>query len=223
MQRIQSAILPGLIIGILVLVALVGLISSPIEIVQAADIAAETPTVRTDKKAVVAYPVKPTPTKKVKKTPAAKNNKTAAEAQPDSSSCLVSDAYPDSIRQWCELITRHAGEHNLDANLVAALILQESGGDANAYSSAGAVGLMQVMPRDGIAATFQCASGPCFARRPSMDELYDPDFNISYGTRMLEGLNVRHGNIREALRAYGPSDYGYIYADKVLAIYERYR
>jgi len=44
--------------------------------------------------------------------------------------------------------------------LIAAVILQESGGDPSAYSSSGAVGLMQVMPRDGIAAEFMCVNGP---------------------------------------------------------------
>ena len=82
---------------------------------------------------------------------------------------------------------------------------------------------MQVMPRDGIAASFECPNGPCFASRPTIEELQDPDFNIEYGTRMLAGLLGRYGNLREALRAYGPMNSGYSYADKVLAIYENYR
>jgi soluble lytic murein transglycosylase-like protein len=77
---------------------------------------------------------------------------------------------------------------------------------------------MQVMPRDGIAATFQCINGPCFTNRPSIAELKDPAFNVDYGVRMLAGLTERHGDIREALKSYGPYDVGYIYADKVLAI-----
>jgi soluble lytic murein transglycosylase-like protein len=52
-----------------------------------------------------------------------------------------------------------------------------------------------------------------------MAELYDPEFNVRYGTGMLAGLVNRHGNLREALRSYGPGDAGYTYADKVLAIY----
>jgi len=99
-------------------------------------------------------------------------------------------------------------------------MLQESGGNSNAYSHSGAVGLMQVMPRDGIAASFICANGPCFSNRPSSDELFDPTFNIQYGVRMLAGLVSKHGNIRDALYAYGPMDVGYTYADKIISIYE---
>jgi soluble lytic murein transglycosylase-like protein len=111
----------------------------------------------------------------------------------------------------------------MDANLVAAVMLQESGGNSKAYSTSGAVGLMQVMPRDGLAAKFQCAGKPCFASRPSMTELYDPDFNVSYGVRMLAGLVQKTGSTREALRSYGPMDVGYYYADKVLRIYQNYQ
>jgi soluble lytic murein transglycosylase-like protein len=85
------------------------------------------------------------------------------------------------------------------------------------------VGLMQVMPRDGLAASFECINGPCFASRPTIEELQDPSFNVEYGVRMLAGLNARLGGLREALKAYGPMDVGYSYADKVLAIYENYR
>jgi hypothetical protein len=36
---------------------------------------------------------------------------------------------------------------------------------------------------------------------------------------MLAGLLQRYGNMREALRAYGPMDVGYGYADIVMGIY----
>lgn len=132
--------------------------------------------------------------------------------------CSISASYPDNIQQWCALIDRYAGEQGVDPNLVAAVMLQESGGNRDAYSKSGAVGLMQVMPRDGLAASFTCINGPCFASRPSMDELFDPEFNIDYGVRMLAGLINRHGDVREALRAYGPMNYGYRYADIILNI-----
>ena len=106
--------------------------------------------------------------------------------------------------------------------MIAALIWQESGGNPVAYSSSGAVGLMQVMPRDGLAANFICANGPCFASRPTIEELQDPKFNVKYGTAMLAGLLERSGSLRDALKSYGPMDVGYYYADKVLAIYQKY-
>jgi len=140
-----------------------------------------------------------------------------------SNTCKLNAQYPTSVLQWCELITQHADENGLPPSLIAALIWQESGGNPLAYSASGAVGLMQVMPRDGIAASFMCINGPCFSSRPASAELEDPEFNIEYGTRMLAGLFSRHQDIREALMRYGPQDVGYSYADKVLGIYERYR
>lgn len=134
--------------------------------------------------------------------------------------CLVSNKFPTNILQWCIEISKYSEEFDISPNLIAAVMLQESGGNPTAYSHSGAVGLMQIMPRDGIAATFMCINGPCFTNRPSISELQDPDFNIEYGTRMLAGLRERHGNIRDALKYYGPMDMGYAYADKVLAIYD---
>jgi hypothetical protein len=136
--------------------------------------------------------------------------------------CQVSLSYPEGILQWCEIITAQATKAELPANLIAAVILQESGGDASAYSRSGAVGLMQVMPRDGIAATFECINGPCFASRPTIEELLEPGFNVEYGSNMLAGLVNKLGSMREALKAYGPMDVDYSYADRVLAIYENY-
>ena len=136
-----------------------------------------------------------------------------------SSDCTLSTGYPQEIRQWCDLITIYAGKNNLDPNLLAALIWQESGGNPQALSVDGAVGLMQVMPRDGLAARFQCINGPCFAGRPSMNELYDPEFNIAWGSAYLNSLQQSKGSLREALKAYGPANSGYSYADKVLSIY----
>ena len=142
---------------------------------------------------------------------------------PEAGGCEVSLKYPQQIRQWCALITSYSHANGLDPDLVAALVWQESGGDSLAYSKSGAVGLMQVMPRDGAASTFMCINGPCFANRPSIQELQDPHFNVDFGTKMLGGLNARYGDMREALKSYGPMDAGYTYADKVLGIYSSYR
>jgi soluble lytic murein transglycosylase-like protein len=153
----------------------------------------------------------------------AANESQTGENSSLSGNCQVSLSYPIEILQWCAVITEQATQNDLPANLLAALILQESGGDADAFSASGAVGLMQVMPRDGIAADFECINGPCFADRPTIEELQDPGFNVEYGSQMLSGLIATLGSQREALKAYGPMDMGYSYADRVLAIYERYR
>lgn len=145
------------------------------------------------------------------------------DAEQLASSCVVSGAYPQKILQWCDLITQYSDKHGLPPDLIAGLILQESGGNPVAYSKSGAVGLMQVMPRDGLASSFMCVNGPCFSNRPSIAELEDPEFNVAYGTKMLAGLIARHGNYRDALMAYGPKDVGYYYADIVLGHFERYR
>jgi soluble lytic murein transglycosylase-like protein len=152
--------------------------------------------------------------------PLSQNNDQPAQ---ENGECLVSHKFPQEILQWCDTITTLATQAELAPNLVAAIIWQESGGDAAAYSASGAVGLMQVMPSDGIAASFECINGPCFASRPTTDELLDPRFNVEFGTRMLRGLIDRLGSERDALKAYGPMDVDYYYADKVLAIYENYR
>jgi soluble lytic murein transglycosylase-like protein len=147
----------------------------------------------------------------------------ADENSSQSNNCLVSLSYPYDILQWCELITEQATQAELPPDLIAAVILMESGGEETAYSVSGAVGLMQVMPRDGIAASFECINGPCFASRPTIDELLQPEFNVEYGSQMLAGLVSNLGSTREALKAYGPMDVDYSYADRVLSIYENYR
>jgi len=150
-------------------------------------------------------------------------NKTTPSKPKQSDSCQISDKFPEAILQWCELITNYADKHQVEPDLVASMMLQESGGNPTAYSASGAVGLLQVMPSDGIAANFWCANGPCFSSRPTIAELEDPEFNIDYGTRMISALIERTGSIRDGLAAYGPRDVGYYYADKVLAIYDRYQ
>lgn len=151
-----------------------------------------------------------------------------AEAQgPDTGAvapaCTLSRRFPDSVLRWCAWITQYAAQYELPPDLIAALIWYESGGNPDAISRSGAVGLMQVMPRDGLAASFQCINGPCFASRPTTAELLDPEYNIQYGTRLLASLYSRYQDMRLALRAYGPMDVGFGYADKLLAIYEQYR
>jgi hypothetical protein len=136
--------------------------------------------------------------------------------------CDVNSRYPQKITQWCDLITKYSLKYNLDPDLIAALIWLESGGNELAYSHSGAVGLMQIMPRDGLASSFMCANGPCFKDRPSTDELRNPENNIAFGTRFLSNLIHRNGNLRDALKSYGPMDAGYTYSDKVLSIFNRY-
>ena len=202
MNRIQYALFPALLLGILAIVVFASLASTSEE--------------------VQAYALQTNTTAPLaSETTAPSTNQTTA--QPSSPDCSLPIRFPASIRQWCGQIETYARKSGVDAALIASVMLQESGGNVRAYSSSGAVGLMQVMPRDGIATKFQCSGKPCFASRPSMAELYDPEYNISYGTHMLAGLIQRTGSTREALRSYGPMDVGYYYADKVLRILENYQ
>lgn len=133
--------------------------------------------------------------------------------------CLYRARYPEKVTDWCALIESTSASYGLDPLLIAAVMLVESGGQPEVISHSGAVGLMQVMPRDGVASTFQCINGPCFASRPATAELLDPSFNVDFGVRMLSGLINKTGSVRDALKSYGPYDVGYGYADKVIAIY----
>jgi len=147
---------------------------------------------------------------------------TFVDSQLSNDGCAISPSFPANIQRWCSEIEFYSNIYDLDPNLVAAVMLQESGGDPNAYSKSGAVGLMQIMPRDGIAASFNCINGPCFSNRPSMEELFNPEFNIEFGVKMLSNLYGKFGNWRDAFKSYGPMDMGYGYADIVLSIYNTY-
>ncbi len=220
MNGVQKAIFPGIVLGVIALVALTNLLAIPGAAVLAST--EEAPAAAQVDEYGNALPVIFTQQDAPAEEPAPAAEPPAAEAD-DDGGCGVSSSFPSSVLQWCRQITRAASQHGLNPDLVAAVIVQESGGNPDAYSHSGAVGLMQVMPRDGLAAGFMCVNGPCFASRPSMAELYDPDFNIEYGTRMLAGLISKRGSIRDGLMSYGPGNVGYYYADKVLAIYENHR
>jgi hypothetical protein len=230
MFNVQKAILPGTILGIMFLVLVTGLISSPQmglapgpAFAAVGEIAAQSIVLELPAPTALPEPTDVPERTGVPEPTAVVEPQAAAHQEGSDGSCSLGSGFPESIRQWCSLIEKYAGESGVDPNLVAAVMLQESGGNPRAYSKSGAVGLMQVMPNDGLAAGFMCINGPCFASRPSSDELYDPEFNISYGTRMLSGLINKNGDIREALRAYGPMNMGYRYADIILGILNRYR
>ncbi len=194
-MNVQKAIFPAVVVGALMVVGLIRLVIRP------------NLQVRASSPGVVA----------------SSEADQSQAADGGNSSCSLASSYPTDVSRWCDWIEQNANQFGIDPNLVAALILQESGGNPQAYSRSGAAGLMQVMPRDGIAAGFDCVNGPCFSSRPRTDELLDPQFNIQFGVKMLAGLIQKTGDIREALRAYGPMDVGYSYADLVLSIYQNYR
>jgi soluble lytic murein transglycosylase-like protein len=236
MNRIQFAIFPAILLGILITILFASLAKTPETVLAYTNPTNTIPPIPTISLPTASAPGSSTPIAPVPSLsptamtpPTAAPSPTAGKSAPDqaaapsANACSISKRYPRGIQQWCGLIEKYAQTTKLEPNLIAAIMLQESGGDPNAYSASGAVGLMQVMPRDGAAATFQCGTGSCFASRPSTTELFDPEYNLSYGVRMFAGLIQKNGSIREALRSYGPMNVGYYYADKVLAIYKNYQ
>jgi soluble lytic murein transglycosylase-like protein len=92
---------------------------------------------------------------------------------------------PAQIRRWEPLILKAARKYDVDPALIAAVMMTESSGRPDAVSSAGAIGLMQVL------------DGPT-----------DPEANVDLGAKMLSAHLRRFGAIDLALAAYnaGPGN-----------------
>jgi soluble lytic murein transglycosylase len=95
------------------------------------------------------------------------------------------------------IVRGHAEQYDLDPALLAGVIYAESEFDRKAHSSAGAIGLMQLLPAtaEGIA---KRTGGSAFV----VDDLYDPELNVRYGAWYLRHLLDRYGDERTALAAY---------------------
>ncbi len=92
--------------------------------------------------------------------------------------------------------------HNIDFELLQALIATESGFDTNAVSPKGAVGLMQLMPP-----TAQRYGVSGDAKTPLEKKLTDPKTNIKAGSRYLRDLiNLFPGKLELALAAYNAGE-----------------
>jgi hypothetical protein len=92
--------------------------------------------------------------------------------------------------------------HNVDFELLQALIATESGFDANAVSPKGAVGLMQLMPP-----TAQRYGVQGDLKTPIEKKLTDPKTNIKAGTRYLRDLiNLFPGRLDLSLAAYNAGE-----------------
>ena len=97
-----------------------------------------------------------------------------------------------NITKWASLITQYATDNGLDPNLVAAVIEEESKGNPNLISNAGAVGLLQIMPYE---------AG--FTWRPRGYVLRKPAANLEWGTHTLnEIVRQAQGRITLAIMAY---------------------
>lgn len=93
-----------------------------------------------------------------------------------------------------QMLSAAGHEHDLDVDLLASLVMAESGGNSRAVSRAGARGLMQLMP--GTAAEL------------GVEDSFRPEQNVRGGSTYLDALLTRyHDNLSMALAAYnaGPA------------------
>jgi len=128
------------------------------------------------------------------------------------------DSWENTLR-FCEEIESSSAKWGFEPELIATLIMLESGGDPSAISQSGAIGLMQIMSSDGLSRQLY---GDYFSSRPTVLDLLDPGYNIEWGTSHLASLINIYGSLREALFHYGPMDVGYEeYADMVLSVYSQ--
>lgn len=110
-------------------------------------------------------------------------------------SFFIKQAYP---RKYADIIETQAEKYNIDPAFLYGVIRTESNFDPDAQSSAGAVGLMQIMP-----ATFdwlQTHKGT----QPKLDAsaLYDPQTNVEYGAYFLSILEQEYNDETVILSAY---------------------
>jgi len=106
---------------------------------------------------------------------------------PDSTSRSISPIFRPEVQYWADSIVKWASVSSLDPNLVATIMQIESCGDPRAKSSAGAMGLFQVMPFH-----FHASDSP-----------YNPDTNALRGLGYLvRSLSAANGNTRLAMAGY---------------------
>ena len=111
-----------------------------------------------------------------------------------------SPGFVDRLRyplRYEHIVQSHANTYDLDPALLAGVIYTESRFNARAKSSAGAIGLMQLLPETarGIAVR---TGGNGFVVR----DLYEPEINVRYGAWYLRNLLNRYSDERTALAAY---------------------
>lgn len=95
-----------------------------------------------------------------------------------------------------------AARHDIDVELLQALVAAESGFNTQAISPKGAIGLMQLMP-----ATAQRYGVRGDARRTLEAKLHDPQINIAAGSRYLRDLIAMFdGSLELALAAYNAGE-----------------
>jgi soluble lytic murein transglycosylase-like protein len=100
---------------------------------------------------------------------------------------------PVNKSKYADLINKAAERHHVDAKLLHAVIQTESAYNPHAVSTAGAVGLMQLMPDT--------------ARRYGVMDRHDAEQNIDGGARYLKDLLAMfNSNLRLAVAGYNAGE-----------------
>jgi soluble lytic murein transglycosylase len=109
-------------------------------------------------------------------------------------------AWFDRLRyplRYEQIVRGHARNYQLEPALLAAVIYQESKFRADAKSSSGAIGLMQLKPE-----TAQGIAIRTGGSRFQTSDLYNPEINVRYGSWYLRHLLNKYGDEKLALAAY---------------------
>ena len=99
--------------------------------------------------------------------------------------------------EYSEIVEREAQNYNIDPLLVYSVIKAESNFEADAVSSVGAMGLMQIMPE-----TYQWLASREGITEVSQEDLLNPEINIKYGCMFLSILLERYPQLSSAVAAY---------------------
>ena len=131
---------------------------------------------------------------------------------------------PDYRNQYSAVVEQVAGRYGIDAALLHAVILVESGYNPKAISRRGAAGLMQLMPET--------------AKRYGVADVFDPADNVRGGAQYLaELLKMFDNDLRLTLAAYNAGENAVLkygkrippyretaaYVPKVVDFYQKYR
>lgn len=105
--------------------------------------------------------------------------------------------------EYEEYVMKYSEEYNVPPAIIYSVIKAESSFNSAAISSAGAVGLMQLMPD-----TFEDIASRLLGESVNEGLLYDPNTNIKYGTFYLKHLYDRFKSWDLTFAAYnaGPSN-----------------
>ena len=102
--------------------------------------------------------------------------------------------------KYNDQILAYSVENDLDPSLVASLINVESSFNANAKSSSGAIGLMQIMPKTGEFVA------EMLNEEYKEENLYNAKTNIKYGCRYLKYLKEKFNDEKTVLYAYNAGE-----------------